>query len=143
MIGNQGSRIKSKQQIKKLIALVCVVGFVLMIIMSAFHFTDHTSNSTKIGQRLNSCHRTQMPECRCNVGITQMRFQFKTHIHNDSHIDCFICVIIQKTVELTRQTGVAEIPTLDLGLLILAGVGFMFILAGSTTPVKLKTRTNN
>ena len=136
-----------KRQIMMIIAIVCVVCFVAVFLVSAIHFNSHSGHAS-ISAR--SCQRTLMPECRCDPAVTpvapvriQVQSQTQAHVHNGSHVDCFVCVIVQKTVDQIRQLSVAEILISDLGMLILAGSCFMFIITGVSTPVKLKTRTNN
>jgi len=131
-----------KRQIGKVVALVCAVCFIAVFLFSAIHFADHSGDA---GQSANTCQRTQMPECKCEAGITQMRAQIQTHAHNELHIDCFVCVLVQKSVDKTKQLIIASTDILlaDPGLLIFAGFCFLFLFAGYYTPVKLKTRTNN
>jgi len=142
MTGKRKNDIRSKRLVKKIIALVCVACFVFVFLFSAIHFTALAGNT---GQNATACQRTLMPECKCEIGITQMRVQIQPHTHNETHIDCFVCVIVQKTVEQTRNicTAGTEIILSDLSPLILAGSCFLLMVAGSSTPVKLKTRTNN
>jgi len=132
-----------KQQIKMIIAIICVVCFVAVFLVSTIHFSTHTGHAT-ISTR--SCQRTLMPECRCDSAATPVapvRIQIPAHVHSESHGDCFICAIVQKTFEQIRQLSMTEIPVFDIGLLILTGLFFMFVLTGVSTPVTLKTRTNN
>jgi hypothetical protein len=134
----------NKRQVMMIIAIICVVCFVVVFLVSAIHFGSHSGHAN-ISAR--SCQRTLMPECRCDSAGTPVRIpipaQTQSHMHSGSHVDCFVCVIVQKTVEQVRQLSVAEIMISDLGLLILTGLCFMFIISGVSTPVKLKTRTNN
>jgi len=138
-----------KRQVKMIIAIICGVCFVAVFLVSAIHFGGHAGHANL---SVKSCQRTLMPECRCDSAGTpvapvriqiQSLTQTQTHVHSGSHVDCFVCVIVQKTVEQVRQLSVAEIMISDLGLLILTGLCFMFIISGVSTPVKLKTRTNN
>jgi len=133
-----------KRQAMMIIAIICVVCFVVVFLVSAIHFSSHTGLAN-ISAR--SCQRTLMPECRCDSAGAPVRVQIQSltqaHVHGGSHVDCFVCVIIHKTVEQIRQLSVSEILISDLGLLILTGLCFMFITSGVSTPVKLKTRTNN
>jgi len=132
-----------KQKIMMIIAIVCIVSFAVVFLVSAIHFNAHKTHTGNAGISSGPCQRTLMPECRCDPVVAPVSIQIKTHAHNESHIDCYVCVIVQKTVDQTRLLGVAEILVSDTGLLILTGIGLLFILTGVPTPVKLKTRTNN
>jgi len=131
-----------KKQIKMIIALICVVCFVVLLV-SAIHINTHATHAGNAGISANPCQRTLLPECKCESAIAPIPVQVQTHEHNGSHVDCFICIIVQKTVDQIRHISIAEIPASDLTLLVMTGLCFMFILAGVSTPVKLKTRTNN
>jgi len=144
MTGKMKTEVNFKHCVKRVIALLCVACFVFVFLFSAVHFVSYNRNA---GEIAGGCQRTLMPECRCETGITQLRMQIqaRSHMHNDSHIDCFVCVIVSKIVDQTRQFNIiiAEILLSDISLLVLIGSCLIFIPAGFSTPVELKTRTNN
>jgi len=131
---------RRKRHLKIIIAIICVVCFAAAFIVSAIHYNIQTGNSSS---SVISCQRTLMPECKCDSTFAPIRIQLQNHLHNGSHVDCFVCVIVQKCVNQIKQSSAAEALIFDLDLLILTGICFMLITAGVQTPVKLKTRTNN
>jgi len=136
------SNINIKQQVKKIIALVCAVCFIIVFMFSTVHFIGH-ADETSPGT--GACKRTLQPECKCDPVIAQLRMQVETSAYNETHVDCFVCAVVHKTIDQTRQLSAAagEVLLSDINLLILAGLFTLFIFAGGFTPVKLKTRTNN
>jgi len=134
--------INIRQHIKKITALICLLCFIAVFLVSAIHFT---ANAGFAGQAASPCQRTLMPECRCETGITQLRLTVQTHVHNDSHVDCFICVIVHKIVDQTRQMSTAAVDIIlsNTGIMAFTGSLILFMLAVFYTPVELKTRTNN
>jgi len=135
---------KIYKQLTKIIAIVCVVGFAVVFLFSAIHFTAYSDSS---GSNASPCQRTLMPECRCESGATRLlsQPQLQSHVHNGAHTDCFVCVIIHKTVSQTRQltAAVADIIHNDISFVLFAGLFVLLIAIGLSSPVKLKTRTNN
>ena len=142
MSDKQINCINIKRHIKMIIAVVCVVCFIAVFIVSAIHFSDHSSSTA---QAFGPCQRTLMPECLCETGVAQQRMLFQSHTHNESHVDCFVCVIVSKTVDQIRyfSAAAADFLIYDLSILILIGLFFILTLTGIPTPVKLKNRTNN
>ena len=143
MFGKKKFDMNKKQQVKMIIAIVCVLSFAVVFLVSAIHFSSHTTHAGSAKISTGPCQRTLVPVCRCASVITPASVKLSTHVHNESHVDCYICVIVQKTIEQTRLLSVAEILVSDLNLFILTGIILMFILVNVPTPVTLKTRTNN
>ena len=160
MIRTQQTKIELKRQLKIIVALVCVVCFVAVFLISSAYFTNHThshSGSASASVSSNACQRTLMPVCECETGLSLMHVQIQTysnsipyfHYHSHSpveaHSDCLVCVFIQKTVNQIRQFNTAVIAAIstDTNILAVFALCVLLALAGLSTPVKLKSRTNN
>ena len=136
----------SRQQVKKIVAVVCVVCFIAVFLLSTVHFRNHTDYAN---QTTTSCKRTLLPECKCETILIQARttiqVQAQSHSHNELHIDCMVCVIVQKTIDQTRQLSITLTDFLfaNISLLIFIALGTLFLLISVSSPIKLKTRTNN
>jgi hypothetical protein len=148
----QKTRIEFKRHLKITIALVCVVCFVAVFLLSSAHFSNHAQDHAEsAGLGTNTCQRTLLPECECAPGLPlmpmqiQANYSFHSHSHSEAHVDCLVCVIIQKIVNQVRQVNAsASIAVLtDTNIFAFFALCLFLALAGLSTPVKLKSRTNN
>ena len=154
MIKKQKTKIEFKRQLMRIAALVCVVCFVVVFLISSAHFANHAQgHAGSAGVSANACQRTLMPECECEVGFSLTQLQIQTYIshnihshsHSETHSDCLVCVFIQKTVNQARQfsAAVTAVSIIDTSILALFALCVILGLVGLSTPVKLKIRTNN
>jgi len=102
-------------------------------------------HSTHDFNSASMCQRTAMPECKCENSISQAQPTVFISEHKHTHLDCSICALIQKTIDLIRQIlgAVVGIAQININVLIVGMLSIFILIAGIGTPVKLKTRTNN
>ena len=152
MSKKQKTKIKIKRRIMKIAVLVCVVCFVAVFFISSAHFTTHAQDRAgRENVSANVCQRTLLPECECSTGIPLVQMQnqadsfFHSHNHSEAHIDCLVCILILKTVNPVRYFNavVTTVMLTDTNVFAFISLCIILALAGLSTPVKLKSRTNN
>ena len=152
MIKKQKNRIEIKRHLTIIVALVCVVSFVAVFLLSSAHFTNHAhGHADSAGVSANTCQRTLSPVCECGTEVpfmqvqTQAKSGINSHAHSEMHTDCSVCVFIQKTVNQVRQfsASTATVILTDTNIFALFALCVFFALVGLSTPVKLKNKTTN
>jgi len=135
------SKLIDKRKAKKAVALVCAVCFVAFLLFASLH-ADHSADAN---ESAGVCQRTSMSVCKCDASVASLQVKNQIHEHNNVHVDCFVCTFIHKTVNQGRQflTSVSSIAFADVILFTLTALFLLSIVVKMSTPIELKTRTNN
>ena len=127
---------KLKQRSKMIVAMFCVLSFVLIFLISApllMTLAEH-------GREANTgCALTLNPECFCESSTPLQQTG-----HEAEHA-CLACALVQKAIDPLRELGVAlsSMMHTDLSLLAITIILLLPFASGCLTPIRLKTRIDN
>ena len=130
------------KRFKRTVALTCAFCFFAVFLLSSTLLIVHATHDH---EPVTICQRTLLPECKCENPLAPVQPLTQANEDSGSHMECTVCLAINKTSDQIRQQFIVVNGTVhtDLSLLITTMFGLLIALSGTGTPVMLKTRINN
>ena len=143
-----------KRRFGRTVSLACVVGFIMVFLLAA---TQLTALAAHNHESIPGCLRTGGPVCACDStgapALTQARdstwaatgADAQPQANDDAKAGCLACALILKIVNPLRESIIAASSAIhaDFSLFAFAALGFLLILSGFLTPVRLKSKMSN